>query len=126
MGQATACKASSGIGLENTKWQYYRLRGTQVDFVDSTGNATRLVNSKIEGTFHQNFMFCITCHALAATNDKGSSMPILILEQLGPKREDRIGYIGVPRMSANDVMQLDFVWSLRNAECDPADTRPCN
>jgi hypothetical protein len=114
-----------GLGLENTKWQYYRLRGTQTDFVDSAGNPTRLVNSKIEGIFQQHSMSCITCHALAAVDSNSSRMPVFILEKNGKTREDRIGYIGVPRLSINDMMQLDFVWSLRKADCDPNDSRPC-
>ncbi len=50
------------------KWEHYRLRGTQIDWVDDQGNPTRLVNSKIEGGFDQKSMSCMTCHALAATD----------------------------------------------------------
>ncbi len=107
----------TGLGLEGTKWENYRLRGIQVDFVTPTGNPTRLVNSKIEGTFEQRSMSCITCHALAATNTEGSSMPISILKAFGPTPDSRKGYVGAPEPTLfnDDILQLDFVWSLRHA-----------
>ena len=40
--------APTGLGLQGTKWENYRLRGTQIDFVDSRGNATVLANSQPE------------------------------------------------------------------------------
>lgn len=130
-----------GLGLEGTKWQYYRLRGVQLEFVEergdpaSLGKPTALVNSKIEGNFEQNNMSCITCHALAAVGPEpltgNSSMPMSILKKGGPTRADRIGYTGIADIPAlyktlnGRYMQLDFVWSLRNALCDPKDKRPC-
>ncbi len=48
--------------LVGTKWENYVLRGSQVDFVDSTGRPTILANSQIEDGF-QETSSCITCHA---------------------------------------------------------------
>lgn len=50
--------------VEGTVWRFYRLRGTQVDFVTSTGRPTILGNTQIEGSF-QGTSSCIACHARA-------------------------------------------------------------
>lgn len=55
--------------LKGTKWENYRLRGTQIDFVDSKGNPTILGNTQIEGGF-QATSSCISCHANATIGDK--------------------------------------------------------
>ena len=51
--------------VEGTIWRFYRLRGTQVDFVTSVGRPTILGNTQIEGTFQESSS-CITCHARAS------------------------------------------------------------
>lgn len=51
--------------VEGTVWQFYRLRGTQVDFVTSVGRPTLLGNTQIEGSFQESSS-CITCHARAS------------------------------------------------------------
>lgn len=48
-----------------TKWQFYRLRGTQIDYLDANGEYTLLANTQIERGFQQTSS-CITCHARAA------------------------------------------------------------
>jgi len=55
--------------LKGTKWENYRLRGTQVDFTDSKGNPTILGNTQIEQGF-QATSSCISCHANATIGDK--------------------------------------------------------
>ncbi len=50
----------------------YRLKGTQVDFVDDTGAATLLGNSVTEFSFIQNAS-CMTCHARATVNWQGQN-----------------------------------------------------
>lgn len=47
-----------------SKWSYYRLRGTQIDFTTSTGVATVLSSPVIEKS-RQNTS-CMTCHAYAS------------------------------------------------------------
>jgi hypothetical protein len=51
--------------VEGTVWRFYRLRGTQVDFVTSVGRPTILGNTQIEGSFQESSS-CITCHARAS------------------------------------------------------------
>jgi hypothetical protein len=54
--------------LKGTKWENYRLRGTQVDFTDPRGAITLLANTQIEGGFQMSSS-CITCHALATIGE---------------------------------------------------------
>jgi hypothetical protein len=58
-------RAPAGIGLEGTVWQYYRLRGTLTDYVDSAGRPQLLANSELESGM-QRSASCITCHARSA------------------------------------------------------------
>lgn len=123
-------KFPTGIGLEGTKWQYYRLRGTQTEFVDAKGRPTILVNSKIEGEFEQTSMSCITCHALAVKGSTGRPMPLAIFNGFNDQKKVR-GFIGTVRperfvirenstgIPLEEYMQLDFVWALRNAQREP-------
>lgn len=109
-----------GLGLDGTKWQYFRLRGSQIDWVDTTGKPTNVVNSKIEGNFVQDSMSCMTCHALAAIGSKGGAMPTRIAHRTARGAEGFIGPIKPEQLSDPDnpdskLMQLDFVWSLRCA-----------
>jgi hypothetical protein len=55
--------------LKNSVWQYYVLRGTQVDFTDSTGNSTILGNTVLESGM-QTTASCIGCHARATIGDR--------------------------------------------------------
>jgi len=55
--------------LKNTVWQYYVLRGTQVDFTDAMGNPVILGNTQLEGGM-QTTASCMTCHARATIGDR--------------------------------------------------------
>ncbi|WOH63672.1 hypothetical protein [Bradyrhizobium sp. BWA-3-5] len=110
-------KIPAGFGLQGTKWENYRLRGTQTDWVDHRGAPTILVNSKIEGAFDQRSS-CISCHALAVKGASGGPMPLDIaplgVDELGLLK----GYVGpVPAQlfEGDRYLGLDFVWSLRCA-----------
>ena len=94
-----------GLGLEGTKWENYRLRGTQVDFVTSIGAPTVLANSQIESGFQQRSS-CITCHALAFMDSRGMNIgfPTMVGS---PNPRDF-----VDPATGRPVMQADFVWSM--------------
>src|SRR5208282_2024632 len=48
-GEAADCnRMPRGIGLEQTVWQYYRLRGTLTRYVDDENRPLRLANSELE------------------------------------------------------------------------------
>lgn len=111
--------APTGIGLQGTKWEFYRLRGTQTDFVDSRGNITHLANSQPEEGF-QKTSSCITCHARATIGASGN-------DRLPFFKPDQQSYNGPPdpnwfvTKDANGKQiphytQLDFVWSLFRAQ----------
>lgn len=127
-GEADDCKKlPAGLGLEGTKWANYRLKATQVDWVDSLGEPTIVVNSKIEGGFIQNQSSCMSCHALAMMGEASPPMPFTIVNlDIPPDESGRVAnFIGVidadDRRPRNGVdpnqkfLQLDFVWALRNA-----------
>lgn len=112
--------APTGIGLENTKWAHYRLRGTQIDFADSAGQPLLLANSQPESGF-QTTSSCITCHARSSIGVIGNTPTRLsIFKPTGQ------GYVGpvdpnwftVDSIGGSVVLftQLDFVWSLFRAQ----------
>ena len=129
--EAAECnRPPSGIGLEGTVWQYYRLRGTLTRYTDSEGRPQLLANSELEAGM-QRTSSCITCHsrstigivgdepvrlAIFDTRDDGSPSDIFRLR----------GFLGAPRTEwfaggahgRNQPLfkQLDFVWSLAKAQ----------
>ena len=129
-----ACKDSAencnlspkGIGLENTKWENYRLRGVQTEFVDARGNMNRLANSQPEHGF-QTTSSCVTCHSRASIG-RENGLP----KRLTIFKPDRSGYMGTPLpewfssrtldVQSNQITssllftQLDFVWALARAQ----------
>jgi hypothetical protein len=115
-------------------WLSYRLKGSQTQFTDATGLATKLGNSVTEGGF-VNTSSCITCHARAGTSSRGSIPPALsvFMNQLS-----ETGYLQSangspvpewywasrqpssgppPARSPLEVVQTDFVWGFLAASC---------
>lgn len=102
----------TGLGLEGTKWANYRLRGTQVDFVNSVGRPTILSNSQIERSFQRSS--CIRCHADAMVDKEGRA--VIQFENFA---------VGIPNpekfrdpATGERVMQLDFLYSLQRVSAD--------
>jgi hypothetical protein len=127
-GGTTGCPGfPQGLGLEGTKWQFYRLKATQTDWLDLIGDPTLVVNSKIEGGFIPSQSSCISCHSLALIGETGPAMPFQIFKVEEVDDMGRVAnFIGVvapkdrrprPGVDPNGkFLQLDFVWSLRNAK----------
>jgi len=113
-----------GYGLEDSKWAFYRLRGTQTEFVDNRGNPEILVNSHLEGFLDQESMSCVTCHALAVKGGEGDPTPISIVTGEVNMEGLPIGHVGAlnPAMFLDALGEpvpyvgLDYVWTLRNAK----------
>lgn len=136
--------APSGIGLEGTVWENYRLRGTQIDYTDEYGRPVILANSQLETGF-QRTASCMTCHGRAtigprvnqaASFEFGAGFPDHPLA--GPQvnripvfKQNADGsfesYNGAPdpswyRLPDTGVsswgryLHLDFVWSLMRAQ----------
>lgn len=107
--------------LEGTKWENYVLRGTQTDFVDSTGVPIVLANSIIEAGF-QASSSCMTCHARATIGPRAGQFAnrLTVFESFLPVVK---GSIGMPDQELfwdlargrRRYLQLDFVWSLFRA-----------
>jgi hypothetical protein len=107
-------------------WGFYRLKGSQVDFTDSTGRATVLGNSITEAGFVASSS-CITCHARSSANLGRKSVNASTWENLdvfdaqnqsysGPVSPDWF-WFAIPstdRVARQDLRfyQLDFLWQL--------------
>jgi hypothetical protein len=119
-----------GLGLEHTAWQYYRLRGTQNDFVDSRGKPTLLANSQLESGTKQRAS-CITCHARASIGVFQGKItrldPFDVTDSSPATTGVKRTYIGKPKeqwfykvtelgVKQQVLMPLDFVWSLSKAQ----------
>lgn len=102
-------QAPADIGLQGTKWENYRLRGTQTDFVDTTGAATILANSQIERPF-QTQSSCITCHSRSGIDAQGQ--PNIFAVVTGAPSPD---WFRDPTSGQRRIMQKDFVFSLDRA-----------
>lgn len=107
-------------------WLSYRLKGSQTEFVDATGQPTRLGNSVTEGGF-VNTSSCMTCHSRASISAKGSIPPAL---SVFISETSETGYLqsarGAPgpdwfrasnQPPALAALQTDFVWGFLNANC---------
>ena len=99
-------QAPTGFGLEGTKWANYRLRGSQIDFINSIGAPTTLSNSQLEAVQNSS---CMTCHAMATIDAQGASLGFQFIK-------------GSPQPSwfqdsagRRIYMQQDFVFSLTRA-----------
>jgi hypothetical protein len=120
-----------GIGIENSVWQFYRLRGTLTRYVDADGQPLRLANSELEAGL-QATASCMTCHARASIGAAAGApvrLPIFDDASAAPGDDPsrRVGFLGLPQAdwftgargtggSTPTYQQLDFVWSLSKAQ----------
>jgi hypothetical protein len=129
---------SGGIRTETigSKWENYRLRGTQIEYVRTDGQATILSNPIIESTFQRSS--CITCHSYASVGtakevpNDGTSLPLLTGKagvknvgsqsgDIGPPKCQRFFRPGgLPTGECPDIfdtaaplyLHTDFLWSI--------------
>ena len=96
--------------LTNTKWANYRLRGTQVSFVDARGNPVILGNPEIETAFPDQSS-CMACHARATIG------PLAATKRASTLSGGEDGNVQPPNPNlfvkdgAIQFLQNDFVWS---------------
>lgn len=131
-GRSLDCnRAPSGIGLDETVWRFYRLRGTMTSFVDPSGRPRLLANSDLEIGL-QRTASCITCHARATIGSKNGAPARLSAFESDSEAPSanplaRRGYVGLPdpawfrsiEVSGGSraiYRPLDFVWSLAQAK----------
>jgi hypothetical protein len=127
---------------KGSKWENYRLRGTQTDFTDSQGRPTLLANTQIERGFQQTSS-CVACHARATVGLRSarpnvpkwrvSSLPVFEQAVPVPGSPDPllVGSIGTPKpeLYTNDLserrfVQTDFLWSLPFRALSTTDAPP--
>jgi hypothetical protein len=114
-------RAPSGVGLEGTVWENYRLRGTLTSFVDANLRPRLLANSELEAGLQMSAS-CITCHSRASIgliDGHPARLPVFVPTS-ADGRTVRRGYVGLPR-SETGFKSLDFVWSLSQAKSRTAD-----
>ena len=118
-------KGDHGIRKETagTKWETMRLRGTQIDFIDTRGQPTILANSQLEHGFQQTSS-CMTCHARATVGLRVNrpDLPKWQVDSLPSElaaNPTLRGAVGAPDPDwfRNDrgellYMQTHFVWSI--------------
>jgi hypothetical protein len=118
--------AGGGMGPE---WQNYRLTGSQVDFVNASGQPTLLGNSEIEGRFMLTSS-CITCHARATIGPPKPAVNRLSVFRRPPPfptpPDALVSYNGQPdplwffadpsNPATRKYLQMDFVWSFLRAK----------
>lgn len=112
---------------EDKAWRNYRLKGSQVEFVNSIGQSTLLGNSVTEAGFMDGSS-CISCHARAgaAAETVNSPPPLSVFERSMTSFGYRRSHHGIPNQFwfYNDInggpkmliMQTDFVWGFLNAQ----------
>ena len=134
---------AAGIGVSDAQaeheptaadraWHSYRLKGSQVEFVDSMGRTTLLGNSVTEAGF-MNGSSCITCHARAGADAHGvlapgipgrGVFPLSVFENQLSDYGYGLSSHGIPNEDwfhgSNqppnlEVLQVDFVWGFLNA-----------
>jgi hypothetical protein len=120
-----------GIGVEPARadrprpgdraWRSYRLKGTQVEFVDSMGRPTFLGHSVTEAGF-VNGSSCMSCHSRAGSDTDGTfhpgqpgrgTFPLSVfqneLSDFGYGRSAH-GFHRSNQPPSLEVLQTDFVW----------------
>ena len=108
--QPEGCNASPPE-LKGTKWENYRLRGTQTNFVDVRGRTVVLANSQIENGIEDRSS-CMTCHAESALEEHGKHIQ-LSSAFTGKPRENKLG----------DLMLMDFMFIFKKASSPPKEKK---
>jgi hypothetical protein len=113
----TATAGREGIRNETvgSKWQNYRLRGTQIDFVDKSGAPIEVANTLIE-PLSNGPSSCMTCHAKASIGLRSDptqrASPPFVANNVGPDFTlgipDPTAFLNAGQMA---FLQTDFIWS---------------
>jgi len=106
----------------------YRLKGTQLDFVDPTGQTILLGNSVTEDGFVRGSS-CITCHSQAGFDGGGNPNPTTGFTSYGQSLRGSPDPMWMWDTSVNPpqmaYMQADFVWAVFRANCAGINPQIC-
>lgn len=114
--------------MKDKAWRSYRLKGSQVNFVDATGHSMLLGNSVTEAGFVTSSS-CITCHSRANTNRCGKPA-IGVFEPSVQFQGYPTSSNGTPNAAwynANSTtpaplaIQTDFLWGFLNVQATTKD-----
>lgn len=114
---------------EDAAWRNFRLKGSQVEFVNSVGQPTLLGNSVTEAGFMDGSS-CIGCHSRAGVAPSATGGATFLALSVFERDLTDFGYArshhGIPEQFwfYNDnntkpkmlVMQTDFIWGFLNAQ----------
>ena len=137
-------RSPAGFGLEGTRWENYRLRGTQIDYADRDGNPVILANSELETGFQQSAS-CMSCHVRSTVGPNRNQpasfvfnpdskdhapaaptamrLPVFrilpdgqVVSDNGPPQPGEFLLPGQAQGGRDRFLSLDFVWSMIEAE----------
>ena len=108
------------------EWSNYRLKGSQIDFTDSTGAAVLVGNSVTENGFVQTSS-CMTCHGNTAIDSTGAPNPSIGFTLDGQSRNgpldpgwfyDLNNFDSAQQFGRYKVIYypVDFVWAIFRAQ----------
>ena len=136
----------AGFGLDGTRWENYRLRGSQVAYADRMGNPIILANSELETGFQQSAS-CMSCHGRSSIGpnknpaapfefgpDAKAHPPVApepmrldvfttlptgeVVSFNGPPTPDQFKLPGQAVGGTATYLPLDFVWSFLEANSE--------
>jgi hypothetical protein len=121
---------SNGVRIETvgTVWQYYRLRGTQTNFIRPWGEPWLLSNPVFEKTMEKSS--CMGCHSQAAIGSDPDSEAIKVCKQPLVTTPDAVFSVYIPRPEDYGVpkeiknLQTDFMWTPIAQRILPPETTP--
>jgi hypothetical protein len=107
------------------EWSNYRLKGSQIDFTDSTGAAVLVGNSVTENGFVQTSS-CMTCHGNAGVDSTGAPNPSIGFTLDGQSRNGPLDPAWFYDLNNFDPAQqfgrykviyypIDFIWAIFKA-----------
>lgn len=126
MNVGTSAQAGAEPVATDKGWLSYRLKGSQVNFTNAVGRATRLGNSITEGGF-MGTSSCISCHARAAVAPTGNKeRPLMfplgiflydVLSEVGYRQSnfgspEKDWYHGSGPRPVLQALQTDFIWGM--------------
>lgn len=101
--------------LAGTKWQYYALMDTQTEFVNASQQPILSSNTQMETYFQPNSS-CISCHKLASVGPKENLRLQLFYPVLPYTGNVDFKAVANQQYPGQVFKDMDFVWSLRNAQ----------
>jgi len=108
------------------EWSNYRLKGSQIDFIDPTGATVLVGNSVTEDGFVQTSS-CMTCHGNATVDSTGAANPSTGFTVDGQSTNGPLNPAWFYNLNIIDPLQqfgrykvtyypVDFVWAVRKAK----------